>query len=168
MNRKTIVGVGLFIAFGMAFALAKPQGTRGPGQARNAPPRPGPRIVAALDTDRDGEISAEEIATAAESLLALDANGDGKLTPDEIGRGPREGSGLFPPPPPPHPGPMHLDSDGDGVVSLDEFLAPAIDHFHHIDANGDGVIDDDEAANVGPPPMRGHPPQGPGGLPNHH
>jgi hypothetical protein len=40
-------------------------------------------IIAALDTDGDGVISAEEIANAAASLRKLDKNGDGQLTPDE-------------------------------------------------------------------------------------
>jgi hypothetical protein len=170
MSQRIVFAIGLFVASGLAFAWAKPQDTPRPTRAGNAPPRPGPKFIAALDTDRDGEISAEEIANAAESLQALDANGDGKLTPDEIGRGPQEGPGLsppFPPPPPLHGGPMHLDTDGDGVVSLDEFLVPAIDHFNHLDANGDGVIDEVEAANAGPPPMPGNPPHGPGGPPTH-
>jgi hypothetical protein len=68
---------------------------------RRGPPdrRPGPPLVAALDLDKDGEISADEIAKASESLKKLDKNGDGKLTPDEIrppgpppGRGPRPGA----------------------------------------------------------------------------
>jgi len=38
----------------------------------------------ALDTDKDGVISAAELANAAESLKVLDKNGDGKLTEDEV------------------------------------------------------------------------------------
>jgi Ca2+-binding EF-hand superfamily protein len=38
----------------------------------------------ALDTDHDGEISAEEINRAATSLKTLDKNGDGQITNDEV------------------------------------------------------------------------------------
>ena len=61
-------------------------------------------VLIALDTDKNGEISADEIANAATSLKTLDKNGDGKLTEEEVrptgpppggGRGGREGG---PPP----------------------------------------------------------------------
>lgn len=45
---------------------------------------PIPRIIEVLDANQDWEISAEEIAQAAEALKTLDANHDGKLTMDEI------------------------------------------------------------------------------------
>ncbi|MDB6022766.1 MAG: h [Pedosphaera sp.] len=54
--------------------------------------RPVPPIVAALDTNGDGIISADEIANAVAALTKLDKNGDGQLTMDEV-MGPR----------PPHP-----------------------------------------------------------------
>jgi Ca2+-binding EF-hand superfamily protein len=41
-------------------------------------------ILAALDTDGDGTISAEEIAAAPAALKKLDANGDGQLSADEV------------------------------------------------------------------------------------
>ncbi len=40
-------------------------------------------VLAAIDTDRNGELSAKEIASSSVSLQALDRNGDGRLTPDE-------------------------------------------------------------------------------------
>jgi hypothetical protein len=40
-------------------------------------------VLAAIDTDRNGELSAGEIANSSVSLQALDRNGDGRLTPDE-------------------------------------------------------------------------------------
>ena len=41
-------------------------------------------IVAALDKDKDGEISAGEIEDAVAALKTLDKNEDGKLTRDEF------------------------------------------------------------------------------------
>ena len=40
-------------------------------------------VLAVIDTDRNGELSAEEIGNSSVSLQALDRNGDGRLTPDE-------------------------------------------------------------------------------------
>ena len=61
------------------------RGGRGPGGPMGREP-----LVATLDADRDGAISAGEIGRATNALRALDANGDGKLTPEEVrpaGRG---------------------------------------------------------------------------------
>jgi hypothetical protein len=41
-------------------------------------------VLAALDADHDGEISAEEIGNSSRSLRTLDRNGDGFLTPNEV------------------------------------------------------------------------------------
>ena len=41
-------------------------------------------VMAALDADKDGTISAAEISGASAALAKLDANGDGELTFDEI------------------------------------------------------------------------------------
>lgn len=59
-----------------------------------------PPLIAALDADRNGTISAAELADAPESLKTLDKNGDGELTPEEIH--------PHGPPPSPH------EQDGDG------------------------------------------------------
>lgn len=56
-------------------------GERGPGQ--NGRPTGNP-IVGAIDKDKNGELSAEEIQAAAAALLTLDRNSDGKLTQDEL------------------------------------------------------------------------------------
>ena len=53
-------------------ASARPRGPRGP------------HLLRMLDANRDGVISAQEIAGAAAVLKKLDKNGDGKLTSDEV------------------------------------------------------------------------------------
>ncbi|MDB6173967.1 MAG: hypothetical protein JWL59_3278 [Chthoniobacteraceae bacterium] len=62
----------------------------GPGR------RPAPPIMAALDTNKDGELDAAEIANASAALKALDTNGDGKISNDEL-RPPRGPGGDRPP-----------------------------------------------------------------------
>lgn len=46
--------------------------------------RPVSRLVAALDADHDGTISAAEVRSSPAALGTLDGNGDGRLTPDEL------------------------------------------------------------------------------------
>lgn len=98
-------------------ALFAQEGPPPEGEGRPGPaPRLGPRmphpLMAALDTDKDGTLSAGEIAAAPENLAKLDKNGDGKLDRGELfppppkgqrpPRGPRPADdGDEPPPPPP-------------------------------------------------------------------
>ena len=60
-----------------------------PNGAPNAPPaglRPFvPALFGVLDTDRDGQLSGEEIDKAAALIKALDKNNDGKVNPEELG-----------------------------------------------------------------------------------
>ena len=58
-------------------------------KGRRQPPPPSP-LMTALDTDKDGSLSADEIANASESLKKLDKNGDGQLTPEEYRPAPRD------------------------------------------------------------------------------
>lgn len=52
-----------------------PDGHRGPGRSPSA------GIVRAVDTDKDGTLSAAEIAASSSAIAALDRNSDGALTP---------------------------------------------------------------------------------------
>jgi hypothetical protein len=58
---------------------------------------PVPPLMAALDTNGDGILSADEIANTSASLLKLDKNGDGQLTPDEYRPAGGPGRGHLPP-----------------------------------------------------------------------
>ena len=64
-----------------------PPGGQSKGPGGQHPPIP--PIFAALDTNGDGVLSADEIANAPKSLLKLDKNADGQLTQDELRPGRR-------------------------------------------------------------------------------
>jgi hypothetical protein len=55
-----------------------PQGPQGP-QGHRPPP-----VIAALDQDQDGRLSAAELDAAPESLRELDLDQDGELSPEEL------------------------------------------------------------------------------------
>lgn len=77
------------------------QGMRGrpgaPGGVPNGAPNGAPNalpagfrpfvtvLFGALDTDRDGQLTSDEIDKAAALLKALDKNNDGKVNPEELG-----------------------------------------------------------------------------------
>ena len=58
-----------------------PEGGRPPGPPPHFGPPP---VIAALDADKNGIISAEELENAPESLKQLDKNSDGELSQEEI------------------------------------------------------------------------------------
>ena len=64
-----------------------PQGGLEGGRDGRGPGGPGGRpdvVFAALDTNNDGVIAADEIKASAQSLAKLDKNGDGNITEDEV------------------------------------------------------------------------------------
>lgn len=105
--RSSSIGLLAALTFMLTPHLTWGQPPAGPEGPRRPEGRPGGRefrpfphpLVAALDADRDGEISAAELQGAAESLKQLDRNKDGKLAGEEIGppRG-RFGGPRFGPP----------------------------------------------------------------------
>jgi len=132
--------------------IRRPDGA--PRTRPNGTPMPLPAdalrpALAAIDANRDGELSAEEIAGAAKALLALDKNGDGKLSREEIGGGGgpqgRPGAGQ-----PLVPGAglrdrwKEADANGDGKLSKEEAPGPLKEQFDRIEANKDGVLDETE------------------------
>ncbi|HEY1336267.1 MAG TPA: hypothetical protein VGF59_02095 [Bryobacteraceae bacterium] len=100
-------------------------------------------VLAALDADRDGEISAAEIADAVAALKTLDKNGDGQLTPDEVLPSPLTTAvALFM---------AALDINADGRISAGERQAQAALGYRALldaaDLNRDGIVTGDELSS---------------------
>jgi Ca2+-binding EF-hand superfamily protein len=132
-------------------------------QGRGGPGGPGGflwPLAQALDANRDGTISAAELANAPVAIKALDTNGDGQLMPNEMmpagrgrggdGRGGRGGPGGEPgETPTTSPDElaallMAFDTNQDGVLvrtELPERLQPVFDRS---DVDKDGKLTADE------------------------
>ena len=114
-------------------------------------------LFQALDTDKNGIISAAEIANAAVGLQALDDNGDGDLSYQEL-RPVRPATA--PTPPAAAPARAHrphgvalamlaLDANNDGELSATE-IANAVASLKALDTNGDGKLTRDELRPLPP------------------
>jgi len=116
---------------------------RPPGHPNDGRPHFSMPLIAALDTDTNGILSADEIANASAALKTLDKNGDGQLTPDEFA--PHHHDGEFGQGHSPFHFPLlaALDSDTNGVLSADE-IANASNALKTLDKNGDGQLSADE------------------------
>ena len=136
-------------------------------------------IMTALDADRDGEISAEEIRSSAAALVTLDADGSGTLATSEWGPAPggrgRGGQGRGQGPPLASlPVMAALDRDSTGEISAGE-LSGASQALRTLDADGDGTLRQNELMPGGnrfagprggrPEGDTNRPPRGPGGGP---
>jgi Ca2+-binding EF-hand superfamily protein len=143
-------------------AMARLRGDANSPSASDAPPRPTPGnspLFRAIDSDRDGKLSAEELAKAGEALKRLDRNGDGSLTIEELGPpdpGAASGRGQAGRPGANQPQQAddwtaaflqrlkQADANGDGKLNKDEAPERMKENFERIDANGDGQIDEEE------------------------
>ena len=151
MKIKSIKGILPIAAIGLTMTVGDllAQGTRGPGGpggGRGGMMRMVP-VMAVLDADADGQISAKEIENASMALKKLDKNKDGKLTEDELrpefggrgGRGERGGrrgggSEEF------VNRMMNFDENGDGKLSKDELPERMQAFMARADSNNDGDI----------------------------
>lgn len=115
---RILIAATLSLALSSIDALAQGDQPRPPREGGGGPEgrRPVPPLVAALDTNRDGVIDADEMAKAAESLKKLDKNNDGKLTMEELRPqgGPRDGEGGPRGPRDGEGGPRRGPRDGEG------------------------------------------------------
>jgi hypothetical protein len=102
---------------------------------------PSNTILAILDADRNGVLSADEIAVAPVVLTALDLNDDGIISADEraagsrANRGPRGAavSSVL----------LQLDVNHDGAIQAME-VTHAASSLKRLDRNGDGQVTSDE------------------------
>ncbi len=124
-----------------------PRDGRGPGRGPRPPKHP---LHVALDTNNDGEISANEISAAADALKKLDKNKDGKISLKEMrpqfgGRGgdrreggrdanARSGGSLI-------DRIMSNDKNKDGKIDKDEMPERLKRILDRVDTNKDGVLD---------------------------
>lgn len=145
-----------------AAGVASGQQRRGGGRDANPPMPPVPPVFAMFDTDRDGELSEDEIASASDILTSLDRNGDGRITAEELrpqrggNHGRQQKGDPKGPPPGGRPVPplvAALDTDSDGRISAKE-MESAPESLKRLDANGDGELSPEELHPHGPPPPR--------------
>ncbi|SNT19180.1 Ca2+-binding protein, EF-hand superfamily [Granulicella rosea] len=129
------VGVGL-LALACAALYAQ-----GPGGGSGRPQQPRP-VLLALDVDRDGTLSAAEIAAAPKVLPTLDADGDGQLSSLEYL--PKQNDPNAVDPDALVARLMVLDKNGDGVLTADELPERLGGMMARLDANHDGRITPDE------------------------
>lgn len=138
----------------------RPQRETGAGVPAAPAPAPGPRgnlflrgnaVVQALDADKDGELSAAEIANASAVLRALDTNGDGKLAGEEMRAAPPQAERRT-------PGAattadslsqlMAYDKNGDGKLAADELPERMRRTITRADADKDGFATKEELAKA--------------------
>jgi Ca2+-binding EF-hand superfamily protein len=111
--------------------------------ARPVDPSAAVAVFAALDLDRDGSLSTEEIAKAPQSLAALDQDGNGGIATVEMQQSPVARAN----------GPdlarvwqrlLQADKDSDGRLSQTEAPERMQRNFERVDTNKDGFIEEAE------------------------
>ena len=104
---------------------------------------------AAMDTNKDGKVSAEEHATASKKMFdMMDANRDGKVTAAEMTAAHRRVTDKKA-----KKSDMSaadkikvIDTDGDGILTAEEHAAGSRAMFEKMDTDKDGFLTKDEIA----------------------
>lgn len=171
---KTTTQLILFLASAFTLWAQAPEPKEKPEGPHPKPPvHP---IWAALDTDKDGELSAEEIDAAKEALTKLDKNEDGKITREEVKPPAPPEEQLAPKIKRPPPIVAVLDKDEDGKLSAKEIRDAdkallTLDHNQDEELTGDEMFgpppqgQEGDAPQGNPPPRPMHPPGPPRGGP---
>lgn len=162
MKHAFFLSVAAGIAVGAAVSSAQAQqpgyfgGISGPAEDSQFLNQP---FMIAIDTDGDGEISAEEIDHSIESLSTLDRNGNGDLDYDELSGGIEKG---------PFAGWLRMltairviDRSGDSVISAEE-LQNAPGHLKRLDRDVNWKLTADELDDSGRITILGGVPNGQG------
>lgn len=117
------------LAAGLAMAQAPERG-RG-GMMRISP------VLAALDADKDGTISAPELQSAPVALKALDKDSDGQIAATEL-RPAGGGADRW----------KQLDTNGDGRLDKSEIPERMQPMIQRADSDGDGSLSEAELAKM--------------------
>ena len=104
---------------------------------------------AAMDTNKDGKVSADEHAAASKKMFAtMDANKDGKVTAAEMTAAHQRVTGKKA-----KKSDMSatdkikvIDTDGDGILTAEEHAAGSRAMFEKMDTDKDGFLSKDEIA----------------------
>ncbi|MEO7652587.1 MAG: hypothetical protein ABIZ80_19170 [Bryobacteraceae bacterium] len=168
MNKKEWILTVVMAGTSLAFAQDHVRGSGREGGAMRFNP-----VLAAIDADHDGVLSADEISKASAALKTLDKNSDGQISEEEArpkfgGRG-RGGPDAM------VKRMMGLDKNGDGKLTKEEVPERMQGMFARGDANSDGALTEDEIRKMtpsrrgsggGPEPQGAERQGGPGGF--HH
>ena len=164
-NKTTMKATLLILMTGGVLCAQPPQGQQGP-----------PPVIKVLDADKNGELSATEIANASTALAELDSDGNGRLSEEELHPKPSEDEGEergHRPPRrerdedeerPTHPVMEALDQNDDGTISKRE-LARASKSLLELDEDDNGILEQEEMTPEDSPKNEGE--EGGGGRPPH-
>jgi hypothetical protein len=126
---KTLVQAAIAAATLLAPAIASAQSAQAQG---------GYNRLMALDTDRNGALSHDEMETGRTAMFErVDTNDDGAISMAErnAARPAHQASGALA---------AGADANGDGSISRDEFMAQPYPAFDRFDADNNNVLDASE------------------------